>query len=201
MSAEMGVVTVTESKKNEEGETETSENTLIAGNPNIDHDALAAYDGAGESDLPSLLNANSITLTEDATNPYLLTPLLTSVDSAYLSTDPDRKVAHTLAAMAEHENGMTVVWITGAETFDRKEEMAASNAAFFMFVTNATRKTFGTSIPMADPVLYSLPNLGTTQKNVTIFGILLILLIPAALIGTGLVVRYRRKKRMPRTQN
>lgn len=201
MSTVEGAVTVTESKKNEAGETVTSESTLIHAVPNADHDALGAYEGAGEADMPLLLNANSITLVESDKTPYLLTPLLTSADTAYLPTDPSAKAAHTLAAMAEHENGMRVVWITGAETFNRKEEMAKSNAAFFMFVANATRKTFAPSIPMAEPVLYSLPNLGTTQKNVIIFGILLILLIPAALTGAGAVVTFRRKKRMPHIQN
>lgn len=195
MSALAGPVTVTETEAETKAEKET---VLLAGAPNTEHDGLVGYVGASESNYPTLKQADSILLAPSETTPYLLTPLLTSAEDAYLPTDPTQKKAHILAASAEHESGMQVVWITGAEAFNNEALMTSNNAAFLMFTLNFTRVTFRSELPAAAPVLFSLPNLGTTTTNVAVFGFLLVLLIPAVILGAGLVARYRRKRRMPK---
>ncbi len=164
-----------------------------------DHDALAG--AMGESALaPVITDGNSIVFAENGDGSLLHTSLFTTSEQAFLQDKPDDRATHTLAASAENNKGARLVWFTGGGSFglSNKDASVEDVSVFNNFCLYLTMQwsglTYETALSLAQPSVYQSGYLESSGKAAAAFGIFSVILVPAAVIVTGVVTGYRRKK-------
>ncbi|MBQ9086977.1 MAG: Gldg family protein [Clostridia bacterium] len=166
---------------------------------NTQHDAFAA--GASETTLaPVIKNGNAITFGSTGDASLLLTSLLTTSDKAFIGEDRTTMGQKTLAAAAETAAGAHLLWFTGAESYtvsladlSTNSDAVYNNFCLYLAKDWATLK-YESTVENPEATLYQMDYASPTDAQVTVFGVLVIGLIPLTLVGVGVVLWYKRKK-------
>ncbi len=164
-----------------------------------DHDALAG--AMGESSLaPVITDGNAIVFAENGDDSLIHTSLLTTSEGAFLQGKSETNASYTLAATAENNKGARLVWFTGGGSFGLSNKNAAVGdvSVFNNFCLYLTMQwsglTYETTLTPAKASVYQSSYLESNAGTTVAFGIFGVILLPATVILTGVVIGYRRKK-------
>ncbi len=203
LSAEGGAVwDEVEVKSTEEGEDtdpKTEWQGAVSVTVNDGHDSMA-MSGSASQLTPVITGGNAISFAETEDSSLILTPLLTTSENASIEKDPGAKGEKVLAAAAETAKGAHLVWFTGAPSYAvttdvaMVDESVIYNNFCLYLVMGWTQIRYESVLTSPDSVRYTEPSLTVGESSATFYGALLILVIPAALIVGGVVLRYKRKK-------
>jgi len=205
MTATAGAVGERVAVKSEENGAEESYeySTSVSATINTQHDSLASLDQLSSLPTPVITGGNAIALDNSAESSLILTPLLTTSENAYIGTATDSLEKRVLAAAAETANGAHLLWYTGAESYMVAKETiteenlnSLSNNYCLYMPISWTNLVYQSQLEFPDAVIYEAGYLQAVQSDVTIFGVLMILIIPVAVIVCGVVVVRRRRKRV-----
>lgn len=180
-----------------EGEGEESrETTTLTLLPNFDHDVMAPLSEESSFSV-KVSDTCAILYPENPQGSLLITPILSTDAEAYPVGAEDMKGTYTVAVAAEKAEGDRLVWFTGAESYlggENPDEQQLYNAVCVMAATNWTSKTYTSELSKATPSVYSSSYLTVGEGVVTIWGIILIAVIPAVVVSLGIMTWYKRKK-------
>lgn len=192
-------VEVKDTEEGEEAETTTEWQSSVSVTVNDTHDSMAMSGSAGQL-TPVITGGNAISFFETDDPSLILTPLLTTSENAAIEKNPDAKGEKVLAAAAETSKGAHLVWFTGAPSYTVTTDVAMVDESviynnFCLYLAmNWTGVRYGSVLTAPDPIRYTEASLTVNESSVAFYGSLMILLIPAALIGCGVILRYKRKK-------
>lgn len=178
----------------ESAETEEPDPYELSTVINIDHDVFAL---AG-SFSATMSKATPITVkpSSELRPSQRVIPIITTGEEAYIG-DAANKKTYTLGVAVEEvcENGKTakLVWLTGAEGFNAANagNMSLGYPFFAFYWMNETFTSEFVSIPA---VTFAEPPLTVPAAARSWIGMLLILFIPAATLGIGAFVYFKRRK-------
>lgn len=196
MTANAGILAETVAAT-EEG-VEDTVTTTLAVTPNFQHDILANY--ADSSDFSvRVTDANAIHYPQNPAGSLIVTPLLTTSAQAYVQDSPEVVGSFCISAAAETAEGARVVWFTGADSFlgDMTKSPTAEDVNNAMCVLSAASWSTGSyqsEITPAEHKAYTAEWMTIGSGAATAWGVILIVLIPAATVSIALVKRYGRKK-------
>lgn len=180
----------------EQEETESSEEKIdphkFVPQINVNHDLMAIFEGYTIVSV----NANPIIKKETVDRSSLIvTDLMISSDNSYVGEDENKKGPYTLGVSIEEvtETGTTkILWFTGADGFNQEEYFKSNNVAVLYY--GAVWMEGYSELGVIDPVAYG-DSLLTVGKNSMFWGgITMILIIPTAIIGSGVVICMKRSK-------
>ena len=157
---------------------------------NDSHDILAEFKYT-----LSVKNANAITISEELRKAQLVTPIVTTSENAYVG-DESAKAVYNLAVAVEEETsqGTTrLVWITGADSFNEKES-AQNNLAFLVYSLDWLDESYTSSVGEIKGVKFSDDMLNISSGMALGIGVILVLMIPAAVIVSGVTVISKRRR-------
>ena len=192
-------ILISEEKEKTEGESEETDKEAdpheVEVLMNVSHDVFALAEGyTGHI---SILNANPITLkpSSELRESQITSSILNTTDKAYTES-PDKKSAYTVGVVVEEqtENGTTgIVWLTGADAFNAEEsegEAIALPMVGFYWTNVEFSSEFmtmsGTSVSEGST---------TASSGITMWlGVVMILFIPFAVLATGTLVYFKRRK-------
>ena len=143
----------------------------------------------------SVKNANAITISEELRKAQLVTPIVTTSENAYVG-DESAKAVYNLAVAVEEETsqGTTrLVWITGADSFNEKES-AQNNLAFLVYSLDWLDESYTSSVGEIKGVKFSDDMLNISSGMALGIGVILVLMIPAAVIVSGVTVISKRRR-------
>ncbi len=161
---------------------------------NTDHDAMATLDL--EDTAPAIRGGNAILF--DGTMDQK--PLLTTSSEAMLGDDAMTKGTKVLAATVENAQGAKLVWFTGAESFcvsssEMTEDTSGLYNAYCLYlVRDWTDLVYESTLTLPEATVYDASYLRMTSGGAIFLMALGVLVIPAGIVATGAIVRYRRKK-------
>ncbi len=196
MTASVGSIAETVAAT-EEG-AEATETTTLTVTPNFQHDMLAAY--ADSSDFSvSVTDANAIHYPQNPAGSLIVTPLLTTSTQSYVQGMPETKGSRCVAAAAETAEGARVAWFTAADSFLGDLSKAptsrdVNNALCVLLAAEWSTKTYQSEITPAPHKPYTSEWMTVGEGAAAAWGVIFIVLIPAAFVSFGLVKRYGRKK-------
>ena len=188
---ETGTESETESEGDESAEEEIDP-YLFVPEINYDHDLMAIFDGY----VLVALNANPIVKNDNVNRDSLIvTDLIVSSDKSYVGEDQTKKGSYVLGISVEEitDNGTTqFLWFTGADAFNKEEYIKSNNIALLYY--GAVWMENYSELGEISPVLYgeSLLSVGNVARLWC--GVTMILLIPTAIVGYGVVVCMKRSK-------
>ncbi len=166
---------------------------------NTQHDLMAINPDTTKL-TPSITGGNAISFGETSDPSLILTPLLTTSENASIEKDPEGKGEKVLAAAAETASGTHLVWFTGADSYTvtrdaalLDENLIYNNFCLYLAM-NWTDIHFRSGLTTPEAIRYTESSLTVESSDVTVFGVFTILLIPAALITGGVILRHKRKK-------
>lgn len=198
-------ITVTE--KNDEGEEEEliQNSDSVTVTLNTQHDALAMLDQITGLPAPIIIGGNALKLDNGISASLIVTPLLTTSERAYIGENTDSLGKRILAAAAETADGARLAWFTGADSYLIKaEEIMESTDArlsnnYCLYVLSEwTELTYESKLSYPDAIIYDTGFLQASTSDATAFGVFMVFVIPAAIVGGGFVIVYQRKKRSER---
>ncbi len=181
-----------ESAEAESGESEEADPFEFVPEINPDNDLMAIFEGY----TLVALNANPITKDESVDRPSLIvTNLILSSENSYVGDEETTKGSRTIGVCAEEEteNGTTrFVWFTGADAFNKEEYIRSNNVALLYYGV-VWMEDYSELEPI-DPVVFG-DSLLSIKKNAMLWcGVSMILIIPTAIIGAGVIVCMKRSK-------
>lgn len=193
---------VTVKTETEEGgeETKTEETKTLTVYPNYDHDIMATIAAQGGEYSAKITNASSIKLNTEKDTSLLLSPILKTSENAYFEGAESDKASHIVAAAAERARGDRLVWFTAADSFLGVGDMASfdeqqlSNTMAVLFAQAWTNNVFTSKLKEAPASQYATNGLTISETAATVLGMVLVAVIPAAVVGTCGMMRYRREK-------
>ena len=193
---------VTVKTETEEGgeETKTEETKTLTVYPNYDHDIMATIAAQGGEYSAKITNASSIKLNTEKDTSLLLSPILKTSENAYFEGAESDKASHIVAAAAERARGDRLVWFTAADSFLGIGDMASfdeqqlSNTMAVLFAQAWTNNEFTSKLKEAPASQYATNGLTISETAATVLGMVLVAVIPAAVVGTCGMMRYRREK-------
>lgn len=199
------IITVTEENE-EENEEETEESVQFSDSVtvtmNTQHDSLAPLDQITGLPAPVIIGGNALKLDNGISASLIVTPLLTTSEQAYIGEDTENLGKRILAASAETSDGARLLWFTGADSYlaDAEEitessDPRLSNAYCIYVASEWTDLSYESKLNYPDAVGYDTGFLQASTSDATAFGIFMVFVIPAAIVGCGLVIVYQRKKR------
>ena len=144
---------------------------------------------------PQNSDANAITISEELRKAQLVTPIVTTSENAYVG-DESAKAVYNLAVAVEEETsqGTTrLVWITGADSFNEKES-AQNNLAFLVYSLDWLDESYTSSVGEIKGVKFSDDMLNISSGMALGIGVILVLMIPAAVIVSGVTVISKRRR-------
>jgi len=198
VTAETGVITMpadeetTETEESDSAEEETEEVDLTIITPTIhnQHEVLSEV----TSGAFTIKNAQSLLTDASLRKGLLITPLLTSPETALLG---EQAGSYTVAVAIEEpsENTSTkIVWFTGGETFNG-EKATTSNMYLPLYGINWLFENYETALGGITPTPYETGTLSMSEMSAAWLSVLVILLIPAGIITPGILIYLKRKKR------
>jgi ABC-2 type transport system permease protein len=201
MSAEEGTlrdIIITE-EATEEIEAKKEETAILVTKPNYDHDIMAGMANGNATYTVTVTDANAITL--DKNDPeLLLTPILTTNDTAYMADAPDKKASYTVAATAEKANGARLVWFTGADSLlglgdlDNVGEQQISDTMAVLLAMTWTNNVYESTVAEAPASKYTVASLDMNENTATWLGVVFVAIIPICVVSPLIAVRYKREK-------
>lgn len=205
LRAESGKVHAEEevTTKQEDGSetTETKVSDSVLTSANVSSDVLADLASLGEDATAiRITGGNALSFHENGDSSLLTEALLTTSDKAFIGDRREEKASYVLAASAENNRGMHLTWFTGAESFllrsdAVREDLESVYALFCPYLAmNWSELTYTSELPKVPAVAYDEPYLQAEEAHMWIFGILLIVVIPASFAAVGIIRTYRRKK-------
>lgn len=204
LTATAETVRQTVEKETDETDGETGEPVIVTEESdvadvkvNTDHQSFVTL--AGESALaPAVKGGNPIFFAETEDPSLVLTPLLTTSEKAYLGEDKSATGAYVLAAAAENGDGARLCWMTGGESYAVAIDEYSDAGLYDVFLLAMTMKwtdlVFRTQVETSAAKLYEETYLAVGENTPLVVGIVTILILPLALVSTGWIIRYKRKK-------
>ena len=183
--------TVLENKKAEEGE-EVTVNATLTITLNIDHDVFATV-GANTV---SLVPPTAIRISDTLRPAQLVTPLLTSTSEAYIK-DSEAKAPFTLGVAVEEESdaGNTKMVCLATASSINTDELTQAAITLPVCALSWMSEGFTNTVSEVAPKIYQDKPISIEQKQGLYFGAVFGIIVPAALIGIGVVLTKNRKKR------
>ncbi len=157
---------------------------------NDGHDMLASFSYAVD-----FRNATAIKVSEELRKSQLATPILTTSENAYIG-DENAKAVYNLGVAVEEETeqGTTkLVWYTGADSFNG-EETTQNNLALLVYSLAWMSETYTSSIGDISAARYSDAMLNLSSGVAKGLGVVLVLIVPAAILAGGLIVNSKRRR-------
>ncbi len=212
LSGAVGEVIVSKDSGNETGEEVTEEteektkeslNYELEVSVNTQHDALAL--GKEENAFtPVITGGNALLFGENGDSSLILSPLLTTSESAFVGDNTEDRGERILAASAENATGAHLLWFTGAESYCMSvmdvqsglydSATAITNNFCIYLVMGWANLRYESNVILPEAVNYSSDYLGATGSDLLIFGLIFLVCIPTAVIVAGVIVRYKRKQ-------
>lgn len=177
----------------EEDDTSAEEVNIYEFSPqiNADHDLMAIFDGYALVGL----NANPIVRNESVNREALIvTELLVTSENAYVG-DAEAKGKRTVGVCVEEETekGSTkILWFTGADAFNKEEYFKSNNVAILYY--GVVWMEDYSELGVIDPVIYGEGVLSVGKTAMLWCGVSMILLIPTAILGAGVIISMKRSK-------
>lgn len=200
MSASAGAVKEEIQVTEDDGETfETVISDEVEAVVNGQHDALAQTQEE-KSLIPVITGGNAISFLETSDRSLILNPLLSTSEKGIVGDAVEEKGVRILAAAAENNRGARLCWFTGADSYMvALSEVSASDAAIFnnfcLYLSlDWTDFEYRSALTLPHARPYQTAPMQVKTSVATGFGVVTVLLIPLALVGIGVVIRYRRKK-------
>ena len=202
MSAYEGVLVIDKteerdtSEEDADGEAEETdvEYTFVV-NVNPQHDITEfAFDSEY---LFTANSSNSLKLDATKREDLIITELLTTSADAYIENSENKEgEKHVVAAAAEIACGGRVVWFTGADAYNVALETTESfSDAYLAFCgIHWTSMNYASSLGEIPMTVYELPPIIVSEKTRTMTTFAMMFAIPAAVLGCGAAVVYKRKK-------
>ncbi len=163
---------------------------------NSEHDATSGYVSySSSSSRMSVLVPYAHGIELVGANGVTTTALMTTSSKAY-TTDSDEKSQYNLAAAAEAGDGK-LVWIGSSQLLADNFVNGTNGGNFYLFfyMFNWMQGSFTSSLPEIAGVELSEAVLTVSETQANFWGVILIFIIPAAVIGGGLIYFiYRRRK-------
>jgi hypothetical protein len=166
---------------------------------NTAHSSMAQLKGMNVA--PVITRGNSINMTNSAG--FKLTPVLTTKDTAYVGENKEELGARALAAVSEKENGGTLLWFTGAESFtvpilentDDSEQMATiyNNCALVISSLALAPFSYESTVTLPEAKYYGERLMYATETSFVLYAVVIVVLT-VALSVTGIIIWYKRKK-------
>lgn len=196
-------VTQTNDEGVEEESVQLSDSVTVT--MNTQHDALALLDQITGLPAPVIIGGNALKLDNGISASLIVTPLLSTSENAYIGEDTEKLDKRILAAAAETADGAKLLWFTGADSFliemsdiTESTDPRLSNNYCIYATSEWTDLTYESQLNYPDAIAYDTGFLQASTSDATAFGIFMVLVIPAAIVGAGCVVIYQRKKRSER---
>jgi len=170
---------------------EGKESFSLVSSLNTDHDIIASMGKYS----PKLVNANALLISDELRASQLVTPLVSSSESAYIEGASDVKKSFMLGVAVEEgvaQGTSRLVWFTGADSFNGELE-SADALALLLYSTAWLNKSYTTEIGTINAVPYSESVMQVPENAVTSCAVT-VLVIVTAVITVGVVVINRRKK-------
>ena len=123
----------------------------------------------------------------------LITPLLQSPEDALAA---EKAGAHTLAIAVEEPVGDQItklVWFTGANNFNSKEAVT-QNMYLPLFGMHWAFETYTSQVGDIAPISYNTTFMNVSEMSAAWLSVLFIGVIPAAMVGAGILVFMKRRK-------
>ncbi len=204
MTANSGIlaeqVTVKTETDEDGEEKKTEESKTLTVYPNYDHDIMATIAAQGGEYIAKITNASSIKLNIEKDTSLLLSPILKTSDNAYFAGAESDKASHIVAAAAERARGDRLVWFTAADSFLGIGDMASfdeqqlNNAMALLFAQSWTNNVYTSKLNEAPASQYMTNGLTISETAATVLGMIFVAVIPAAVVGTFAIIRYKREK-------
>ncbi len=160
---------------------------------NADHDTFAEFPTEYEV---KVKNANPISIGKELRSALLVTPILTTSDKAYTTSAENKSVYNIgIAAEEETDEGNTrIVWLSCADTFNDKDSTSTDNMSLLVYAMSWMGRSYTSTLGEISAPLFEAPMLNVPSGTAVVLGILMIVIIPAALIATGVVIYVKRRK-------
>ena len=184
----------------EGAETVETETTVITVTPNHDHDIMAAISSQANGLVVTIDKANAIELDAKGNADLLLIPLLTTSENTYFVGDTESKGTYTVAVSAEKARGDRIVWFTGAESvlgvgdISLMNEQQINDTMMAVLAVSWTNNVYRSELTTAPAARYTSRALQMSETVATVLGMIFVAVIPAAVVGTCAIVRYKREK-------
>jgi len=121
--------------------------------------------------------------------------LLTTSDKAYTVSGGD-KASYTLAASASAGDGR-FVWIGSSQSLSSTFINATNGGNFYFLysVFSWMQSRYSSSLPTIAAIDMSVPTLSVTEQTANFVGTILVIIVPAVVLGGGLAYWLHRRKR------
>lgn len=186
-----GGIILEDKAASEDAETEENEHSVITPTVNADSDIFATFP---EYEI-RYKNAHEIIIGKELRPSQIVTPLLSSSETSYVSGE-DGKRARTIAVSVEEEtpDGTTrMVWFSGSDSFVG-EDAYSNNLSLLVWTLGWLEQSYESSIGEIAAVEYGDSLLSVSEEALWCFGAILVSLpILVALLGA-----YNIKKRKMR---
>ena len=157
---------------------------------NDSHDILASFKYS-----LSIKNANAITVSDELRRSQLVTPIVTTSENAYIGDEGTCAVYNLGVAVEEETEGGTtrLVLVSGADSFNDTSS-AQNNLALLVYSLDWLDESYTSSVGKIDGVRFSDTMLNISSGMALGIGVAFSLIIPAALIVGGVIVRAKRRR-------
>lgn len=157
---------------------------------NDSHDIFASFNYS-----LSIKKANAITVSDELRRSQLVTPIVTTSEKAYVGDESVLAVYNLGVAVEEETEGGTtrLVWVSGADSFNDTSS-AQNNLALLVYSLDWLDESYTSSVGKIDGVRFSDAMLNISSGMALGIGVTFALIIPAALIVGGVIVRAKRRR-------
>jgi hypothetical protein len=155
-----------------------------------DNDVLYNADSASGF-IPSIKDANAITVDESAVPNMTVIPLLSSTSDSYKGENTDTLASYTLACAVDTPEGARVAWFTGGEAFNQPR---SDSVAVVPYALSWTSMEYESNTGNITAALYT-PATAQGDSFLSDVVVFVLLALPVGVGIFGAVVLNKRKKR------